>query len=188
MLNRSISRTDAAPSAHASARSWILPTSLCRSCAVRALESSTPRIARMSGGMMTAHATTGPAMGPRPPSSTPARRGPRSARRSLSMCVQRFSRYGARPFAVGLFEPSSATPLQPVEPLCLGARNLHARLALLDARCLSGEMAQVIQLCAAYAATTDNRDTGDHRAVHGENALDADSARDLPDRERLADT
>src|SRR4029078_12709695 len=125
----------------------------------------------MSGGMMTAHATTGPAMGPRPTSSTPARRGPRSARRSLSMCVQRLRRYGARPFAVGFFEPSSATPLRPVELLRLGARNLHARLSLLDARCLSGEMTEVVQLCTAYAATTDNRDGGDHRAVHRENAL-----------------
>ena len=107
MLRRSISRTDAAPSAQASAFSRILTARRLRSAAVSILESSTPRIARMSGGMITAHATTGPASGPRPTSSTPASRGPRSLRRSLSMLVQRFRRYGARPLGEDSFEPLS---------------------------------------------------------------------------------
>ena len=46
-------------------------------------------MARWSGGMTTAQATTGPARGPRPTSSTPAISGPPAARSSRSIALQR---------------------------------------------------------------------------------------------------
>ena len=71
--------------------------------------------------------------------------------------------------------------------LRLGARDLDARLSFLDASRLAGEVAQVVELGAADASTADYRDGRDHRAVRREDALDTDAARDLADRERLAD-
>ena len=89
MLIRSISRADAAPSADRHARERITAASRRRSCGLSCFESSTPAIARWSGGMITAHATTGPARGPRPTSSTPASNGPNSARRARSIPLHR---------------------------------------------------------------------------------------------------
>src|SRR5689334_20706465 len=66
----------------------------------------------------------------------------------------------------------------------LGHRNTH--LLLLDARRLAGEMTEVIQLRAANAPTPNDQNLREHRAVHRENALDANPVRDLPHRERLA--
>ena len=40
----------------------------------------------------------------------------------------------------------------------------------------------------AHPAATHSLNVGEHRAVHRENALDADAVGDLADRERLADT
>ena len=71
--------------------------------------------------------------------------------------------------------------------LRLGARDLDSHLSFLDAGRLAGEVAQVVELRATDAATADDRDGGDHRAVRREDALDTDSARDLADRERFAD-
>src|SRR6266496_4596252 len=71
--------------------------------------------------------------------------------------------------------------------LGLAARNVHANLALLDPRGLSGEVAQVVQLCTPDAAPSNNGDRRDHRAVQREDALDTDTARDLPNGEGLAD-
>src|SRR3954468_19123815 len=59
-------------------------------------------MARTSGGMMTAQATTGPAIGPLPTSSTPARSGPFSRRRSRSMVVQRLRRGTSRRRVLGI--------------------------------------------------------------------------------------
>src|SRR6476619_7402963 len=169
MLMRSISRTEAAPTATASARSRIRPAMRSRSSAVSFLESSTPRMARVSGAMMTAHATTGPARGPRPTSSIPARRGPRESRSSRSRVLQR-----------GTVAP---------RPVLLGGRAGlgNAHLHFLDARGLAGEMTQVVELGATDTAATDHVDVGQHGAVEGENALHADAVRDLADGERGAD-
>ncbi len=70
---RSISSTLASPTPMAIARARISLSSLARSSASRSLESLTPSI-RSRGGRMTAAATTGPASGPMPTSSTPAMR------------------------------------------------------------------------------------------------------------------
>src|SRR6185503_16318261 len=60
-------------------------------------------------------------------------------------------------------------------------------LALLDARRLTREVAEVVQLRATDAAATSNDDLGEHRAVDREDALDTDAVRDLADGERFAD-
>src|SRR6476661_7487157 len=154
MFIRSISRTLAAPTATERARSVIRAASFSRSAAVSFLESSTPRMARASGGMTTAQATTGPARGPRPTSSTPAMRGPREARSSRSSVLQR------------------GMPCRGSGLLRGGFRLRHARLLFLDASGLAGQVAQVVQLGAPHTATTDDVDVGQHRAVQGEDALD----------------
>src|SRR5688500_5444255 len=171
MLSRSISRTDAAPTARASARSRIRRARSTRIRAVRRFESSTPRIARWSGGMMTAHATTGPARGPRPTSSTPAISGPDPARRSRSIVLQRWRRRFTSALAA----------------VRLAASRRSACLRLANARRLAREVAQVIQLRAPNAATPNDGQRPDHRAVHRENALDTDAVRDLSHREGLVD-
>src|SRR6476660_5973620 len=58
MLTRSISRTEAAPMPTDTAVSRIFAARRSRSPAVSFLESSTPRIARWSGGITSAQATT----------------------------------------------------------------------------------------------------------------------------------
>src|SRR5690348_348098 len=60
-------------------------------------------------------------------------------------------------------------------------------LLFLDAGRFAGEVTQVVQLGAAHPPTAHDLNLGEHRAVHGEDALDADAVRDLPHRERLAD-
>src|SRR5258705_5276698 len=169
MLMRSISWADAAPMPTARARAWIRAASFSRSAPVSFLESSTPRMARASGGMTTAHATTGPASGPRPTSSIPARRGPRETRSSRSTVLQRGMPGVARPLLRG------------------GARLRDADLHLLDARRLAGEMAQVVELGPAHAAATDDIDVGQHGALDREDGLDADAVGDLAHGERRAD-
>src|SRR5215211_1727084 len=173
MLTRSISRTEAAPIPMLTARWRIFTANRVRASGVSRFESSTPAIARTSGGMMTAQATTGPARGPRPTSSTPAISGPAVARRSRSIVLHRRRR---RAPAIRLLPGA-------------GAGGGHRRLDLLlaNARGLAGEVAQVVELRAAHAAAADDRDVRPHRAVHREDALDADAVRDLADRERLAD-
>src|SRR6478736_6821611 len=172
MLIRSISRTEAAPIPIASARSWMRFASFSRWRPTSAFESSTPRMARASGGMMTAHATTGPASGPRPTSSTPARRGPREVRSSCSSALQRRGTAGEW---CGLLRGRGA-----------GLRHRHLGLPLLDARRLTGEVAQVVQLRAPHAATPHDLDVRQHWAVEREDALDADAIGDLTDREGRA--
>ena len=71
MFARSISRTEAAPKATARARSKITPASSSRALASRSLESVAPSTT-VPSTKITAAATTGPASGPRPTSSTPA--------------------------------------------------------------------------------------------------------------------
>src|SRR5688500_6209057 len=175
MLIRSISRTDAAPTPIASARSRMRRASFSRSGPSSSFESSTPRMARASGGMTTAHATTGPARGPRPTSSTPASSGPRDSRRSRSSALQRRGTSGN--VRVRLLRRGRAR-----------LRHRHLRLALLDARRLAGEVAEIIELRAPHAATAHDLDLGQHRAVKREDALDADAVGDLTNRERRAHT
>src|ERR1044071_8560530 len=155
MCTRSISRTDAAATLTLSARSRIFTARRFRASAVSCFESSTPAIARTSGGMTTAHATTGPARGPRPTSSTPAISGPCCARRSRSIVLQRIR----------------AAPAQLLFGRSRG-RHGDADLLLLDARRLAGELAKVVQLRPTHAAATQDGDVRDHRTVHREDALD----------------
>ena len=58
--------------------------------------------------------------------------------------------------------------------ICCGVLFLH-RCAVLfrDARLLAGELAQVVQLCAAYLADLVDRDAFDVRALDGEDTLNA---------------
>src|SRR5688500_16112725 len=156
----------------AMADSRILCARRMRSGSATRFESSTPAMARRSGGMMTAHATTGPARGPRPTSSTPASRGPCWLRRSRSIVLQRMA--GPRYRLLLLGRP--------------GGGHGDTHLLFLDARGLAGEVAEVVQLGAAHAAAAHHLDSTDHRAVHREDALDADAVRDLADGEGLADT
>src|SRR5687767_2698516 len=64
-----------------------------------------------------------------------------------------------------------------------GLRHRYLRLALLDARRLAGEMAQVVELGATNAAAAHDLDVGEHRAVEGEDALDPDAVGDLANGE-----
>src|SRR5438874_13090931 len=138
MLTRSISRTEAAPTPTETAISRILVASRSRSGAVNRFESSTPRIARSPGGITTAHATTGPARGPRPTSSIPAMCGPTWPRSSRSMAFQRAT-VSARG---GSLRDHYTNPLFP------------------DAARLAGQLAQVEELGAANTTAADDRDVG----------------------------
>src|SRR2546427_1125003 len=73
MLSRSISCDEAAPTPNARARARIRTARARRTTGGRILLSRRPRTARQSVGKTTAAATTGPASGPRPASSTPTR-------------------------------------------------------------------------------------------------------------------
>src|SRR5215204_4894680 len=153
MLSRSISRTDAAPTPTATALRSTRRESRVRDSGVSRFESSTPAMARASEGMTTAHATTGPARGPRPTSSTPAMSGPTVSRSPRSIRLQRRVTRG----------------------LCGGPGLAGGRthLALLDARRLARELAEVVELRAAHAAAANHGEVGDHRAVDRKDALDA---------------
>src|SRR5689334_18242479 len=192
MLSRSISRTDAAPTPIASARERIFVASRSRSSGESCFESSTPRMTRSSGGMMMAHATTGPASGPRPTSSIPAMSGPTDRRRSRSMVLQR-SRRGdgasvrSRPSGGGSSARDTCRA-QLLRGRRARFRHRDAHLLLLDAGRLAGEMTKVVQLGATDASAADDVNLGEHRAVHGEDALDTDAVGDLAHGERLADT
>src|SRR6185312_8136688 len=74
----------------------------------------------------------------------------------------------------------------PQGPSASGVGGLCRRwlgLALLDARSLSGQCAEIEQLGAANPAAADDCDIGEHRRMERENALDANTVRDLPNRE-----
>src|SRR5687767_8135853 len=182
MLYVSISRTDAAPTPIATAVSRILLARRTRSDSHTRLESSTPAMARFSCGMMTAHATTGPARGPRPTSSTPASSGPCVARNWRSMPLHRFLP-SAMPETM-----SSRAPRQRFSSAlgrgCFGNRD--ANLLLANARGLAGERTQVEELRPADTPAAHDCDLGDHRTVDREDALDTNTVGNLADRERRA--
>ena len=81
MLRQSISSRSAQPTAHASARSRISGASRSRSRRSAPSNRASPRM-RRRGSRITAAATTGPASGPRPASSTPATRADQPAARA----------------------------------------------------------------------------------------------------------
>src|SRR6476660_7960281 len=56
---------------------------------------------------------------------------------------------------------------------------MHTHLSFADARCLTSKMSEIVQLRATDSSAANYCDRCDHRAVHGENALDTDAARDL---------
>src|SRR5437868_6863921 len=190
MLSRSISRTEAAPTPIASARARIFAASRARASAESCLESSTPRMTRSSGGMMTAHATTGPASGPRPTSSMPAMSGPTDRRKSRSIVLQR-SRRGDGASVRSRASDSSARDTAVLRLLRgrrarLGHRDTH--LLFLDSSRLAGEMTEIVELRATDASAANDLNLGEHRAVDREDALDADAVGDLPHGEALAHT
>src|SRR5450432_287047 len=168
MLIRSISRALAAPSPRLTARSMICVTRRSRASGVSALESSTPRSARESGGMTMAHATTGPAREPRPTSSTPAMSVPPVRRSSRSIVVHR-ARCTLRGSSVCVLD---------------GACDLN--LAFLDPCSLAGGGAQIVELRATHASTPNDVHVAEHGAVDREDALDADAVGDLANGEGLA--
>ena len=87
----SISSRSAQPTPQASARLRMMGASRARSAGVRTFESARPRM-RRRGSRITAAATTGPASGPRPASSTPATR---ARSRSLQCrCIAHLQRRG----------------------------------------------------------------------------------------------
>src|SRR3989442_9878672 len=85
MLSRSISSGSTTPRPTATARRRISTSSRSRRAAVRTFESATPS-RRVPGGKTTAAATTGPASGPMPTSSTPATCRMPTRQRSVSRC------------------------------------------------------------------------------------------------------
>src|SRR5438094_3821469 len=85
MLRRSISSGSTTPRPTATARRRISTSSRSRRAAVRTFESATPS-RRVPGGKTTAAATTGPASGPMPTSSTPATCRMPTRQRSVSRC------------------------------------------------------------------------------------------------------
>src|ERR1035437_1183901 len=187
MFSASISRTLAAPSENASARARMSAARRTRSGAFSAFESSTPAMARRDGGITMAHATTGPARGPRPTSSTPAinrapaRRSSRSMelQRGIELLIQATELH--RGIAIRL-------PVSGFRLFCLrraGHGNDDAHFLLLDARRLARDIAQVEQLRAPHAAATHHGDLREHRRVDGEDALHADAGGDLAHREAL---
>src|SRR5258708_11177932 len=165
MLTRSISRTDAAPTPTETVVARIFFASRSRSTEDKRFESSTPRIARRPGGMTTAHATTGPARGPRPTSSIPAMCGPSWPRSSRSMALQRATISARRG----------------------RLRNHHANLLLFDSTRLTRQLAQIEELRATHPTATNHRDICQHRAVCREDALHSNAIRDFPDSEGGAD-
>src|SRR5678816_4170521 len=145
----------------------MISNSSARCSASSRFESSPPRI-RVPGASITAAATTGPASGPRPASSTPARR---DTPRRHAACSKR---YGApAPTSRG-----SAAVL---------ARGRHrADALLLEARRLAHQIAEVVELRPPHRRPLHHLDLVDPRRVHRERALHPDPVGDAPHRERGA--
>src|SRR5690242_17029284 len=115
------------------------------------------------GASTTAAATTGPASGPRPTSSTPASVRPSPTSRASARARRRqASRMATASFSGGLL---------------LGQTR---RLALLAP--------QIEQLRAAHLRMLEHLDVGDRRAVDRERALHAHAFADLAHRERLLES
>ena len=140
---------------------------------VERLESSRPGRTQPAG-RITAPATTGPASEPRPASSTPATRAKPADARAR---IRARARSRKRPSSANRAASGSAVTGDEAELV---------GLLLVDARGLALAVAQVVELGAAHGAFALDLDAVDDRRVEREHALDADPARDLAHRERLA--
>src|SRR5512138_2821170 len=156
MLCASTSSTLPTPTPTATAFWRIRTAASSRSAAVITFESRTPRIFTPAGSATQA-ATTGPARGPRPASSMPARRSPQRERYSSSKRVN---------------------PLRAIASVLL--------LPFLHLRRLALETTAIEQLRATHLALPGQFDLRDGRRVERERPLDADSAGDLPHGEARA--
>src|SRR5580693_5652610 len=98
MLSRSISATHALPMAHAAARTLTISAISKRRSARTSLESLRP-LMRSGSVATTQAATTGPASGPRPTSSTPPTKRKPLARAATSNWCRRCNRRRSRSYA-----------------------------------------------------------------------------------------
>src|SRR5439155_14125595 len=171
MFTRSMVSWSTIATATASARSWMTTKSSSRRSGESTFESATPRM-RCSGVTTTAAATTGPASGPRPASSTPATR----ARPARHACPS--YRYGADAGAMGRSITSFG-------PGLAGRRHGHHALFLV-ARGLAGEPAEIVELRAPHLAVPHDVDLLDAGRMEGERPFDADAVGDASHRERGA--
>src|SRR6185436_21036387 len=117
MLYTSISWAEAAPIPKAKARRRILSASRARTEGGRILLSRSPRTAEQPTGNTTAAATTGPARGPRPASSTPTRRCSSAQTARSRTSVGR----GAIDSALALLPDSGGLAAQRAQVVQLGA-------------------------------------------------------------------
>src|SRR5262249_13966578 len=174
ILTRSIIAASMIPTPTALAFRSISSKSQVRSSGLSRFESSSPSIIR-SGRSITAAATTGPANGPRPASSTPATR--LSPRRHAA----RSKRYGAGAVVALRREPGPLARL-------LASRRFHGsrhlgRSLLLEPRRLAGQFPEIVELGSSHRGTLDHLDLVDPGRVQREGTLHAHSIRDAPDRE-----
>src|SRR5262245_15635878 len=132
-------------------------TSSARWLSLSVLLSRTPGTGTTQAGNTTAAATTGPARGPRPTSSTPMRRRRRDQAASSRLRLGRGCATAAMS-AVFLFP---------------------------DPGGFAAHLAEVIELRATNSSFADDFDRREGRAVHREDALDADAGRHFPDPEGL---
>src|SRR5262245_32104568 len=118
---------------------------------------------RNCSGKTTAAATTGPASGPRPASSTPSTKWPsRQASRSRSRLGRSMT------YNVALLL-------------------LRLLLLLPNPGAFAAQTPQIIEFGATNPTATNQLDRGDRRAVQREDALDSDARGDFSDGEGLVD-
>src|SRR5262245_11377212 len=124
MFSVSISATSAQATDHAIAPARILIASSVRSCGSITLESRMPRM-RRRGSRITAEATTGPASGPRPASSTPARKPSRT--RLNASCAELIASPSTQQCNYGLRRTRARVTAQ---RLVDGCESLHELIAI----------------------------------------------------------
>src|SRR5262249_42759645 len=169
MFTRSIVSASMIPTAIPNALRWISPKSRTRSSGVRRFESSTPST-RRSGLSTTAAATTGPASGPRPASSTPAMRFRPRRHAAFS------KRYGA------------GAVTSPLARLLARSRRLArcrdlGRPFLFEPRGLSGQLSQVVELGPSHGGSFNDLDLVDSGGVQRKRTFHPYSIGDPADRE-----
>src|SRR3954468_6517255 len=195
MLSWSISRTEAAPTATATAFERMSGASRSRCCADRVFESRTPGIRWPEGLTMTAAATTAPQVGATPTSSTPTiRSAPSRQRRRSTFSVGIWTAMGGKgsaglfPGARGRGGASAARGGGGGRAARAGRRRrLRAGASLPQRGGLADPLAQEVQLGAPDLAVANDVDLVDPGAVDLERPLDADARRDLPDGDGSGD-
>src|SRR6266571_6113513 len=145
MFTRSIVSASTKPTPMATARERMTTYSDSRSSGVNRFESSTPAI-RVPGPSTTAAATTGPASGPRPASSSPAT--------DTSPCRQ--AAFSKR-YAAGAVAPGSCL-------LALARGGDHGNALFFQARRLARQIPQVVQLRAPHRGPLHHLDLVDPRS------------------------